>query len=176
MTLLAACDQTATLHLCHIWIFKAQVSNCQQRNDGFKTIMDFRGSVITGVPNATITLGEALIVDYELYVILLSWGWNLLPCGRKKHCNSSSVTHLVVIWVYGSTVPINITIYWGVIQRSRVNNLIDYLENLGNIREFYKWTISYVLVELLWAGNHQHTRKEEYFQEMEVRRLGHGVF
>lgn len=70
MTLLAACDQTATLHLCHIWIFKAQVSNCQQRNDGFKTIMDFRGSVITGVPNATITLGEALIVDYELYVIL----------------------------------------------------------------------------------------------------------
>lgn len=70
MTLLAACDQTATLHLCHIWIFKAQVSNCQQRNDGFKTIMDFRGSVITGVLNATITFGEALIVDYELHVIL----------------------------------------------------------------------------------------------------------
>lgn len=58
MTLLAACDQTATSRLCNIWIFKAQVSSFQQCNEWFKEIMDFKSDY------------RCLIVDHLLDAII----------------------------------------------------------------------------------------------------------
>lgn len=75
MILLAAFDQPATLHLCPIWIYKAQVSNGQQHNDGFNKIMDRPRFADFGCSKCyNHFFWKAVMVDYDLHVTEFSRG------------------------------------------------------------------------------------------------------
>lgn len=82
MILLAACDQTATLH--HIWICKAQVSNGQQRYDGFNQIMGCQRFGDFGCSKCYNHFWKAVIVDYDLHVTLSFSSWGMKTAAKWK--------------------------------------------------------------------------------------------
>lgn len=121
-------------------MFKAQVSNGQQRYDGFNKIMDCQRFGDFGCSKCYNHFWKAVIVDYDLHVTLSFLMGHENGCQVEERSILIPVLQLLILCLseYMDSPFSSISEHTGVvIRKTGVKNPIDCLEISGGIWELY---------------------------------------